>query len=50
MQVDYTLPSSILIVGAVKIPDMISTRKCGFGGGASTAKLKKEIRPDDSGP
>jgi len=44
------LPNSLLIVGPAKIPGMIQMMKCGFRGGASTAKLKKASRSDDIEP
>ena len=50
MELVDNLRGSILIVGPVKIPDMIQMMKCGLGEGAGTAKLKKESRSDDIEP
>ena len=50
MELVDNLRGSILIVGPVKIPDMIQMVKCNLGWGAGTAKLKKESRSDDIEP
>jgi hypothetical protein len=43
----YTLPGSTVIALGVEITGMIWITKWGFGGGGSTAKVKKESMSDD---